>query len=87
MAKLSTLFGGGIRSIQKGQIVLTSQTSNTATITAVDITKAFVLHGGAFLTAGAVAGVLIDLTNATTVTATAGASSTGKINFTVIEFL
>lgn len=85
MAQLSALLGSGIRSIQQGSISLTSQTSNTATITSVVIGKAFVLwNGAATNTSGS--DILIALTNATTVTASALSSKTGTVNYTVVEF-
>lgn len=85
MANLSALLGSGLKSIQKGSITLTAQTTNTATITAVDPTKAFVVPNGVTSGSNSVAGA-VELTNATTVTATLGASGTATFKFTVVEF-
>lgn len=84
--------GGGIASIQRGTITIASSTtSNTATISAVDPSKSFVIWNGSKFPgsysnfSGAFASV--NLTNATTVTAER--SSTLQdivVAFTVVEF-
>lgn len=81
-----------VQSIQRGTITIASgSTSNTATITSVDTTKAIILYQG--LTATSTSSVQsvasrIELTNGTTVTATRGASNTDSVTvaYTVIEF-
>lgn len=85
MANLSALLGSGLKSIQKGSITLTAQTTNTATITAVDPTKAFVLLNGVTSASNGSQGA-VELTNATTVTATLGGVGTVTFKFTVVEF-
>lgn len=88
--------GGGtvIKSIQQGTvIILTNATTATATITAVNTSKAYVIYEGSNgtissgFTAEAVNGYLT-LTNATTVTATKTNNSDHNltIGFTVVEF-
>lgn len=76
-----------IYSIQRGTIVITgASTSNTATITAVDVNNSIITFLGWNL-AGAEnpdhAFVRLALTNATTVTATKGAGTGGADNVTV----
>ena len=58
-----------IKSIQRGVILLDETTSNTATITSVDVDKSVVLFGGTFMdqNAGSMMAYLV-LTNSTTVT-------------------
>lgn len=102
------LGGGVIRSIQKGTISVTITTSslnpqvatNTATITSVDTSKAFVIFEGVervsstFIIAGIVGRA--ELTNATTVTASLSMNTQNgsnsdtvvyKIGYTVVEYL
>ena len=79
-----------IASIQSGTITPSASTTGTATITAVDTARSIVIAGGAVCGAagnninGAFA--QLTLTNATTVTAKAGAATSNSFGFTVIEF-
>lgn len=101
--------GGVIKSIQSGTISVAFTNADaagatktaTATISSVDTTKAFVVFGGAHTTIsagantqGAMAGV--DLTNATTVTASVlintaivagGVTETVIVHYSVVEYL
>ena len=87
--------GGVIKRVQRG--VITFDPSNktaTATISAVDTSKAFVLWGGAINGAGSSDGfgypgtwdARVDLTNATTVTATKWWAFASTISYQVVEF-
>lgn len=80
MANLSAIFGGGIKSVQNGTITWASGSGSTATITAVDPTKAFAINrGGSGVT-------YVELTNATTVTgAYSSGVGAGNVHFTVVE--
>jgi len=80
-----------IKSIQRGTITLTSVASNTATITSVTTANAYVAYIGHrdSDTVGNNADnwTRLDLTNATTVTATrAGTTGTVIVSFEVIEY-
>jgi hypothetical protein len=82
-----------IKSIQRGTITITGATSNTATITAVDITNSELHFVGHTYTANAGLGtqtyVRLDLTNSTTITALVAASpgaDTLVVGFEVWEF-
>jgi hypothetical protein len=87
-------YPGVLRSVQYGTIDLNNVTSGTATITTVDTTRAFVLAIGMKTTYAnttptlGVGGYKLELTNATTVTATRQASSADSflIGFVVAEF-
>jgi hypothetical protein len=93
-ATVVTWTAGAIKSMQTGTISIASGTSNTATISSVTTTNAAVIYNG-FITAW-VAGAgdnfaddnaNVQLTNATTVTATIGRNEgTVVVGFTVIEF-
>ena len=81
-----------IRSIQAGTITLAGVTSNTATVSAVDTTKAELIWLGC-RTSDNVSGngqnwwVNITLTNATTITATMGAAlATAIVSYLLVEF-
>lgn len=80
---------GVIRSIQKGTVTLNAVTSNTATITAVNVAKSILLYGFESSDQNLVTDALarITLTNATTVTMTRN-NNTGVVvgAFTVVEF-
>jgi len=83
--------GAALEKIQSGAISITAtSTSNTATIDAVDVDKAFVLHNGNECgtdSDGTATKVRLTLTNATTVTATRGVSvESVTVKFTVVEF-
>lgn len=90
------VLGGGpgavIKSIQRGTITLAAVATNTATITGVDLPNSTIRFLGCDINLdGAVSGnftkVYIELTNATTVTATrANNSQTARVNFEVIEY-
>ena len=80
------------QSMQRGTIVLTSVASNTATITSVGTTKAFVSclgHTSSSTSNNVSEGTVVrsELTNATTVTATAGSAhaSTKTLSYEVME--
>ena len=85
-----------IKSIQAGIITISGDiTSATATINAVNTTKSVVLHGGSRFPGSAtnpnITLATVQLTNATTVTATVGATVTPSIvnryvAYTVLEF-
>ena len=88
--------GGGIKSVQRGVITFSSSsTTATATISAVDTSKAFVLWGGA-ISGGSGSGTStsnpgswdarVDLTNSTTVTATKWWSFASTLSYQVVEF-
>lgn len=82
-------FPGVIKSIQRGTIDTSSVNPNTATITAVDTTRAMVDHLGYSCTdtaSGSPANwwTRLTLTNGTTVTANGGATST--TGYQVVEF-
>ena len=83
---LDDLFPGA-RVIQTGVIqVDTPHTEGTATIPTVDLAKAFIMHGGSSGADFANGSFHLELTDATTVTATRdGSASTGKVAYTVIE--
>lgn len=86
--------GGGIKSVQRGVITFSSSNkTETATISAVDTSKAFVLWGGAIDSAGTTSyghpgrwAARVDLTNATTVTATKWWAYASTISYQVVEF-
>ena len=79
-----------IRSVQYGSItVANTETTQTATITAVDVTRASLVFLGCSNNAGGAPNgqVHLALTNSTTVTATRGASSVSTtVAFCVIEY-
>jgi hypothetical protein len=80
-----------IKSIQRGTITLTGVASNTATISSVDTANAYVAYLGHkdSDTVGNNADnwVRLDLTNATTVTATrAGSTGNVVVSFEVVEY-
>lgn len=82
-------FGRLVKRIQAVSITIANNTaSNTASITSVDTTKAYVASGGSY-GPSSTEGCTLDLTNATTVTATrGGAYATGSsvCKGTVVEF-
>lgn len=87
----SSQFFGGIKSIQRGTISMSSggSTSGTATITSVDTTKTELRILGAsndaVVDTTAIARVV--LTNATTITATrSGTSGTSVVSWELTEF-
>lgn len=94
MTQIASGYINPIKRIQVGTITLGSTIlTNTAVITAVDTTKAYVLHLGntSDVTAGndGSARTMVALTNATTVTATRGVATGGIIDvtsFVVIEY-
>lgn len=75
-----------IKSIQRGTIVLSSVSSNTATVAAVTTSKAELNNLGAII-AAAGDSVRLTLTNSTTITADR-TSSTGvaQVSYELIEF-
>lgn len=84
-----------IKSIQTGIITIpNNNTSATATINAVDTTKSVVLHGGARYPSSTTTNpnatlATVQLTDATTVTATVGMTTTSgnrHVAYTVLEF-
>jgi len=82
-------FSSGIASVQRGNIQLISELSETATISSVDVDKAFVSHTGC-KTAGAAPDqgiATLELENATTVKAEAGvANASLYCGYEVMEF-
>lgn len=85
-----------VKSVQRGSLSFSSKTA-TATISAVDVNKAIVVHGGSSWGDGGSASTSysgswdarLTLTNSTTVTATVGyynSSYTGPTTWQVIEF-
>lgn len=85
---------GIVKNIQAGTIDLNGVTSNTATITSVDVSNALIFHSG-FTSAGGGGSntqstiyTRVALTNATTVTATVGAgiAAATPVAYVVIEF-
>ena len=86
--------GGGIKSVQRGVITFDSSNKTaTATISAVDTSKAFVLWGGAINGSSNIGSsspgfwvARVDLTNATTVTATKWWAYESTISYQVVEF-
>ena len=92
IASLMGQSGGGgvkIKSIQRGTITIgSSGLTATATVNAVDLSKAVLFHNGATSGYSSTCNPpIIELTDATTITATRGsASSTGKVNYTLVEF-
>lgn len=85
MSTISQFGGGGIKSIQRGVITITSgNTTATATITAVDTSKTELrfLGGSGTDGAGAVSNIpRVALTNSTTITATTGFATSGSGSF------
>lgn len=79
-----------VASVQSGTVTLAAATTGTATITSVDTARAVVIDNGASVAAAgsAITGAFAQftLTNATTVTAKTGASSSNSFGFTVVEF-
>lgn len=86
--------GGVIKRVQRGVISFgASDATKTATISAVDTTKSFVLWGGAIPgdsgtnpSAPGAWDARVDLTNATTVTATKLWDYASTISYQVVEF-
>jgi len=82
---------GLIKSVQQGTVTLAAGISGTATITAVVVAKTLLLYQGfsgpiGDLSPHAQATAIVQLTNATTVTLTAGAATNMTGGFTVVEF-
>ena len=85
---------GVLRSVQRGSITMTGVLTNTATITGVNPAKSLVTYNGYTHTYTSDppmylnrVGVILTLTNATTVTTDHGATNGTKItNFEVVEF-
>ena len=93
MTLATALYGGGIKSIQQGTITVAAATSsNTATISSVATAKAFVLLNGFTFNFNASAAnhfSRVELTNATTVTATRNSADntySTTVAYTVVEF-
>lgn len=93
MSNLSQFGGGGIKSIQRGTVSVSTAAGSgtgTATITSVNTSKSVVSFLG-FTPGSGFSGVYygrVELTNATTVTATAtgSASATVSVGYEVVEF-
>jgi hypothetical protein len=84
---------GSIKAIYRGTITLVySNTSNTATITAVDTTKSILMNLGGYGTDSGSVNVgsipYLELTNSTTITASraSGCSGTSKVSYQLVEF-
>lgn len=92
MANVSALIGGGVKSIQTGEITISNtSTTATATITAVNTAKSVCFFGGSRSNISDVAygTATVALTNTTTVTATRGGGTIGAsvvVRYTVVEF-
>lgn len=81
MTTLNSLYGNGVKSIQRG----TLPAGGTATISAVDTTKVILAHLGVVDASGNGTGNgYLTLTNATTISATSG-GGTGTIGYQVVE--
>lgn len=85
--------GGGIKSVQRGVITFEADSKTaTATISAVDTSKAFVLWGGSIndamnsFTDSGTWDARVDLTNSTTVTATKYWKYESTLSYQVVEF-
>jgi hypothetical protein len=79
MSTLTQFSGGGIKSIQRGTISISTGSSATATVTSVNTAKSLLTHLGhsgyySSSTTDGAGNVRISLTNATTITATVGAT-------------
>ncbi len=83
-------FGVGIKNIQRGTISVTNgNTTNTDTITSVDTAKSLLTHLGDFSDTSALQSSrgYIELTNATTITATrSGSTDTWTVSYEVVEY-
>lgn len=85
-------YPGVFRSLQRGTINITNTNlTNTATITAVDVTKALLISLGSTNVSGSnrqdSARLSLTLTNATTITATrAGTTNTGRVSYQLAEY-
>ena len=87
MTLATALFGAGVKSVQAGTITIISASSNTATISSVNTSKSVVLYGGTSMSGSADYLVRVELTNATTVTATRGTTlNNSTVAYTVLEF-
>jgi hypothetical protein len=75
-------------SVQRGTVALSSQTSNTATITSVNTAKSFVNWGNFLSGAGNIAVLqpTLVLTNGTTVTAATNSTGSPTVGYEVIQF-
>ena len=87
MSTLTQFSGAGIKSIQRGIITINTGSSATATVTSVNTAKSLLTHLGqsGYYSAGSTDGlgnVRISLTNATTITAAAGATP-NVVSYTV----
>lgn len=74
--------------VQRGTLALSSQTTNTATITSVNTSKSFISQSG-FLTSGTnpnVSQVNLALTNATTITSNMNSSGSATNSYAVVSF-
>ncbi len=81
-----------VKSIQRGTISISSATSNTATITAVDLDASVLFYGGVTDAAGTESSIgyaRVELTNATTVTGVRASTDVAAtvVNYEVIEYL
>lgn len=89
MSNVTQFLPGQIKSIQRGTIAISSGTSNTATVTSVDTSKSILMHLGQYSTQTGIDNVLtaLALTNATTITATRGASTgTTTVGYQLVEY-
>ena len=88
MSTLSQFSGGGVKSVQRGTISISSATSATQTITAVDPLKTMINHLGETMSQDSTLYLArLSLTNSTTVTATrTTTTSSTTVSYEVIEF-
>ena len=92
MSNLSQFSGGGIKSIQRGTITVTTSAglaTGTATITSVSTSKSMIILLGTRFTANDYGNVncRLELTNSTTVTAYVNAAGAAlEIGYQVVEF-
>lgn len=86
MSSLSQ-FGAGVKSIQRGTISLAAASSGTATISSVVTGKTELRMLGVTTPGSNISDLIrIALTNATTITATSGASASSTVSWELTEF-
>jgi hypothetical protein len=95
MSTLTQFSGGGIKSIQRGTIVInTGAASATATVTSVNTAKSLLTHLGqngyySISSTNGLGNVRISLTNATTITAAvaaAGNATAFTVSYELVEY-
>lgn len=91
MSTLTQFTGGGIKSIQRGTITLSLTLTATATISSVNVNKSMLNFLGCVDNTGFTTNLgfaRIELTNATTITASRGTGTSGSsvVAYEVIEY-